>query len=502
MQTRRAFIQKSAMAGALAALAPKLSAQSRPKGLAKAPRRPNVLFLWTDQHRADVMPYATKSLRAPHFAKLSEQSFCFTRAYCTQPVCTPSRGSILTGLYPHTHGAVQNNIPLKRETKTFAEYVSGYRTAYYGKWHLGDEISAQHGFADWRSIEDYYRAYYTKPADKERFSDYHRFLVGKGFPPDAKDPVSGAAVFSRTMAAALPEHLTKCAFLADEAVQFLRKRDRGEPFMLSVNTLEPHSPTYGPLNEVHDPAQVHSGPAFAQPVEPTASRLHRKRHEAVVRGGYKNHPTRTESDWRRLRANYYGLVTMVDTAFGRILKALEETGEADNTIIVYTSDHGDMCGDHSMMRKEVFYEGATNIPLMVHVPWLNRDRVMIDAPISQVDLAPTILSLLGASDGGAMQGRSRLDWLENRRATNAQAIVVEWTDAEDNRDDGRSVITPGGLKLNVYRGDAPELYDLKSDPGELRNVANDPSRRETIRSLIAELRTWQRETNDTLAFQT
>src|SRR5688572_15714116 len=118
MQTRRKFLQQSTLATAVAALGKsKIQAQPRTKGRTTRPNRPNLLFLWTDQHRGDVMPYTAPALRAPAFADLSERSFCFTRAYCTQPVCTPSRASILTGLYPHNHGAVQNNIALGRDTR-------------------------------------------------------------------------------------------------------------------------------------------------------------------------------------------------------------------------------------------------------------------------------------------------------------------------------------------------------------------------------------------------
>ncbi len=124
----------------------------------------NLLFIWTDQQRADSLPcYGNAFASTPHLDRLASESFIFERAYCTQPVCTPSRASILTGLWPHTHGCISNNYPLAPESRTIAEQVGDrYHCAYYGKWHLGDELSPQHGFDDWVSIEDgIYRAYYS-----------------------------------------------------------------------------------------------------------------------------------------------------------------------------------------------------------------------------------------------------------------------------------------------------------------------------------------------------
>ncbi|MGH8021741.1 MAG: sulfatase family protein, partial [Opitutaceae bacterium] len=355
-------------------------------------RSPNILLLWTDQQRNDTLPcHGNDVIQAPALRRLGEESFVFRRAYCTQPVCTPSRASILTGQWPHRHGCVANNIPLSADIRTLAEMLpDDYERAYHGKWHLGSELTAQHGFTDWRSIEDgIYRDYYTRREDHQRRSDYHHFLIRNGFPPDsvAKD---GAELFSRSFAAAMAEQFTKASFLAGEAGRFLRARPRADrPFLLSVNFLEPHPPNFGPLNALHDPHTVPTGPAFAQ--SPThASRHVRRFWQEIQDKGYKRHPLRHADDWRRFRANYYGLVTLVDRALGRILAALDESGMADNTIVVFTSDHGEMCGDHALAQKGFFNEESTRVPLMIRVPQLARRQVMLDGPISLVDLVPTL----------------------------------------------------------------------------------------------------------------
>lgn len=504
--TRRTFLRTATLGGAAIGLAARLRAQQAPtvapKDLAKPPRRPNLLYLWSDQHRGDTVPWAgNTALQASRFfAPLGEFSFLFHRAYITQPVCTPSRGSLMTGLWPHTHGSINNNIKLRADCRSIAEYLpADYATAYYGKWHLGDENNAQHGFRDWRSLEDVYRRYYTDPADLAKFSDYHNFLLAHGFPPDQRDEdTGGAAVFSRTMAAALPERYTKVSFLADEAEKFLAARRDGQPFILSVNCLEPHPPSYGPLNDLHDPAAVPTSPAFARRSNGPVSKMVQRQFDQYKRIGYKNHPIATEADWRRLRANYYGLVSMVDRAYARVMAALEASGQADNTIVVYTSDHGDMCGDHCLMQKGNFHEGSTHVPLAIHVPWLSRRRVDFRTPISTVDVVPTLLDLMGIDVSGQMQGRSCAAALRDPRAWSPGNVSIEWNEEQPTAYEGRSRVSMDGWKLNLYRDDAPELFDLNTDPGEFRNRADEPAQRDRVRRLAEELRAWQQATGDTM----
>jgi len=509
--TRRKFIEKATLGSAAAAIASKLTAQTAPmvtpKGLAKPPMRPNLLFLWTDQHRGDTVPWADNNVvkASNFFEPLAQRSFLFHRTYITQPVCTPSRGSIMTGICPHNHGAWQNNIPLGTDALTIAEQLpSEYAKAYYGKWHLGNENNAQRGFSDWRSIEDIYRKYYKEPADLARFSDHYNFLLERGFPPDnvSEDAPDSGAVFSRSMAAALPEQYTKVAFLADEAEKFLHARKDGQPFILHVNSLEPHPPTYGPLNEFHDPADMPAGPAFARPLPEGASALARAMSDRIQKDGYKNHPIATEHDWRRLRCNYYGLVSMVDRAYARIMRALEASGQADNTIVVYTSDHGDMCGDHCLMQKSNFYEGSTRVPLAIHVPWLSRGRVDFHSPISTIDLVPTLLDLMGADRASNIDGVSRASVLRNPGTWTEENVTVEWNDAENPAFHGRSRVTADRWKLNLYAGDRPELFDLNTDPGEITNRAAEPAQLDRVRILTEEIQTWQQRTKDSLALAT
>ena len=203
--------------------------------------KPNLLFIFTDEQRFDTLKcYGNDFVEAPRLNALAEESFVFERAYVTQPICTPSRSTIMTGLYPHTTGCLSNNMALKPDTKTIAEMVDDdYFCAYIGKWHLGDEVIPQHGFEHWVSLDDKYRAHLSKPEYRSRLSDYHRFLVEQGFEPDMDQ--GDTRVFSRPFAAKLDEPYTKATFVGQQTAQLLREIER-RPFVFYVNMLEPHMP--------------------------------------------------------------------------------------------------------------------------------------------------------------------------------------------------------------------------------------------------------------------
>jgi arylsulfatase A-like enzyme len=483
------------------------------------PAAPNLLLIWTDEQRADTLAcYGNSVVAAPNLNRLAADSFVCDNAYCVQPVCTPSRGSILSGLWPHQHGAAANNEPLHAHVRTLAERLPAeYRRAYYGKWHLGDEIVAQHGWDEWVSIEDgIYRPYYTRPEYLERRSDYHHYLVRHGFPPDSKAP-DGARVFSRGLSCAMPYRFTKAGFLGGQAADFLRRHDPARPFALSVNFLEPHMPFFGPYNDYYDPAELPAGPAFARPPAGNASLRHRALAAQYTQCGFSGMPLRTEAEWRRLRANYYGLVTMVDRAIGEVLNALHASGLADNTIVVFTSDHGELMGDHAMLAKGVMYEEAVRVPLLLRVPWLNRGQRRIPGRLSQVDLVPTLLDLLGQSETAGLMGRSRRAVLEGTETLAGNDVVSIWHGDEYHivpevtvagasraeldavaQQEWRTLISHEGWKLNLCTTDPQcELYDLNHDPHELTNRYAEPAQRGRIADLRARLVAWQQQVGDT-----
>jgi arylsulfatase A-like enzyme len=459
--------------------------------------KPNLLFVWTDQQRADTLAaYGNARFRVPTMNRLASQSVVFDRAYVTQPVCTPSRSSVMTGLWPHQTGCMRNNIPLKPETRSVAELLgdSSYRTAYMGKWHLGDEIFPQHGFEEWKAIEDaIYRDYYSASRDRNSRSAYHQFLVRLGYRPNERND------FDRNFAARLPVEHSKPSFLAQEASNFILQH-RDEPWMLYVNFLEPHTPFNSALDDLHSEEEAPLENFPGTPLGPEPEWYKRRRGEFSGAKKIEGPSTQPRDRLQRQARNYAGLCSLVDQALGRILWTLEAAGAADNTIIVYTSDHGEMMGAHGLMAKQVMYEEAIRVPLLVRVPFRPFKARRVAHPVSQIDLAPTLLELLGKSIPG-LPGKSLVPVLGGESRSN-DPVLLEWT--ADRRDsgegpNGRAVVSADGCKLVLYDTDQSLLFDRSKDPQELRNVYGRPEYASTQARLRKMIEAWQKLTHDTLA---
>ena len=468
-------------------------------------RQPNILFIFTDQQRADTMAcYGNDLIEAPNLNSLAAGSFVFENGYVSAPICTPSRSTILTGLWPHVNGCLKNNIRLDDSVRTIADLLPHeYHTGYYGKWHLGNEVIRQHGFDEWVSIEDQYRDYYTDDEYLSVFSDYHHFLVERGHEPDKES--EGSMVFSREYAAALPEELTKATFLGNRASEFIH-RNKDRPFALYVNIFEPHPPYDGPFNDMYDPRSLPVGGAFMQDPPANASLIHRERAAESLAGlGFDGDSAEPASEeyWRALIARYWGMVTLVDRAVGTMLRALEDAGVADNTIVVYSSEHGDQLGEHNIIQKAVFYEQSIRVPMLMRVPWLAGSETRVSGRYSHIDTVPTLLDLVGADLPGHLQGESRVPVLEGEATLEGNDVMIDWTGRDSKEPlgmqsvDHRILVSHDGWKLNLGEGDQGELYDLDGDPTESTNLFDDPLQEERVRDMASRIRAWQRATGDT-----
>ena len=479
----------------------------------------NLIFICSDQQRTDTMAcYGNDWIESPHLNGLSASSYVFENAYVTQPVCTPARGTMLTGLYPHSAGAIKNSSPdrplsgLAPDVKTIAEMISDdYLCAYFGKWHLGDDLSAQHGFERWISVEDAHELHATHVKKEHRFrkSDHFRFLVEQGHQPEGD--LEGHKSFTPDQRSRLPEEHAICSFLGDQAAGFIREQAVSDrPFILFVSIFEPHPPYNGPLNHLYPAETVPDGPVFLkEPAENTAlfSRLWA---EHYMRGGADNLSLKTPADWRALRGRYYGNVTLMDRGVGKVLEALEESGQADETVVVFTSDHGDSLGDRGMLGKRSFHEEVARVPLLMRAPWLADTETRVPGSIGHVDLVPTLLDLLDQPVPDHLQGESRVSVLKGEATLADNDVFMQWHGEPPTVPLGtpaiglmsavpwRSVVTGDRWKLNLSPGDQCELFDLSSDPWEEVNLFDEPAHRDRVREMAARIRRWQFETSDNL----
>jgi len=480
-------------------------------GCGRKARKPNLLFIWTDEQRADTMSvYGNRKINAPSLNRLAAESVVFQNAYVSQPVCTPSRSTVMTGLWPHATACVENNIPLPEETPCFPEIVDDpdYRTGYFGKWHLGDEVFRQHGFDEWVSIEDIYSGFFRPGRDRSAKSDYWRFLGELGYEPDLEN-----GKFSRGFAARLPLEHCKPKFLEIKACDFLRRR-RSEPFMLYINFLEPHMPFYGPLDDRHDPAGIDLPENFDDPLEENEPLRYRLLRERYRRGGFEGKDLDSEAGWRRLIANYWGLVAQVDLSVGAILKTLEDLGLAGDTIVVYTSDHGDMMGSHRLLAKTVMYEEAVRVPWLMRIPGLGRRQRIVSERVSHIDLVPSLLELMGLSPQVRLPGSSLVPLIEGGEPAEDH-VFIEWNPSglrnitphsissvstEDvervNSAYTRAAISPGGWKLCLSDRDKSQLFNLSEDPGETTNLFDSGRHGDIISALTGRIHRWQERVKD------
>jgi len=467
-----------------------------------APR--NLIIFLPDQQRSDTLAcYGNANVHAPNLNKLASESVVFKRAYVTQPVCSPSRTTLLTGAWPHTTGCTNNGFAPNKKLRFLPELIGNgdYHGGYIGKWHLGEPGPTKRGFHEFVSVE--------------RVSDYSKFLISKGMKPDHE---SGG--FAPLTISNLPIELSQPKFLERHACEFI-ERNRSKPFVLVVSFVEPHSPYNGPFNNEHSIGDVDVDPSANVPLSngtPLRYRLTREwqRDRAASDPSGKIRRCNfglTIEDYRELKRKYFGLITLVDQSIGAILTTLENCRLRDNTIIAHTSDHGDLLGAHQLFGKGVMFEQAAHVPLFVRAPELS-PRV-VDQAISHIDFVPTLLELMGAAKSNQCVGKSRVPLMRGESMA-SESIFMEWSPykryekrikkettraspekvKEAALESTRAVVTPDGWKLCLRDSDLNELYDLNNDADEIRNLYYTGERREIIARCREEIQRWQKSTND------
>jgi arylsulfatase A-like enzyme len=467
-----------------------------------AQRKPNLILFLPDQQRADTLAcYGGVKVHAPNLNKLASESVVFGRTYVTHPVCTPSRSSLMTGTWPHINGCTHNSVPLDGRFHVFPKLMQDqdYRTAYIGKWHLGEDGPAARGFQHYVSTDGH--------------GDYTNFLLKNGL---AADKSNGR--FSEVAISNLPIELSRPNFLEKHACDFIEKHQR-DPFILVVAFVEPHSPYNGPLNDANPLDEIELSVTATLPESediPLRYRLMREWQQAEALLDRERLPMQlffgiTPEENRSIKQRYLGLVTLVDQSIGAILGCLERCGLAQDTIVMHTSDHGDSLGAHHLFGKETMFEEAARVPWLIRLAGQTRQK-MISHPVSHIDFVPTLLDLLGQPNHAQCDGESLLPLVHDENAP-ARSVFLEWAPNRTKVKKGsglarrrmikraveestRTIVSPDGWKLCLRDKDSNELYNSKTDPFETRNLYPDAQYASVISRLASEIYRWQEATDD------
>ena len=430
----------------------------------------------SDQHHAGIMGCAGDPIaETPSLDRLASQGVRFSNAYCPFPLCGPSRMSFMTCRHPHEIGLWDNEGQLHSDIPTFAHsfLAAGYDTVLAGRMHFVG-WDQRHGYAE-RIIGDVPESAYLAAGWKLR-----RVLGDLADTPGMGLTGLLKSGPGRTGYHAYDEAVTRAT------VAWLRKRGRGrgaKPFLLTVGYASPHCPFVAPpedFERYRERITYADLPAPGVHVHPANARRRR---------AFGTDPAPPlDAQWRT-RVAYYGLCSFLDRQVGAVLKALAETGMAGNTIVVYTSDHGEMLGEHGMWWKSTFYDGATRVPLLVSWPKRIRAGRSRMQNVSLMDVGTTLIALAGVEPLPGASGRSFRSLLKGHGGDWEDVAFAEY--AESSSAVACRMVRSGRWKYNYYHGMRPELFDMKGDPGEMRDLSEDPHHRTLRQQLDAlVLRNW------------
>ncbi len=444
-------------------------------------RRPNILFIMSDQHRFDCIGrHGHPVVETPHLDGLAGGGVDFTNAYCPIPMCVPARNSLLCGQWPSRHGVVHNYDgetwkPLDRDTPTFVTPLkeAGYSLDHIGRWHV-DSARTPIDFGFDSFVHEW---------------GYHAWREEQGLPPVP----SGHGFFGEPDPAIAPEQ-SRVAWTADHVIRTLKERAAGDsPFFIRWHTHEPHLPNRvpEPYASKFAPGDIPPWPGFHDTLagKPLIQRQQRLTW---------NVDHWTWAEWAPIVARYLGEIALFDAQIGRVLETLKEAGLEDETLVIYTSDHGDMCGSHGMLDKHyVMYDDVMRVPLMMRWPGALPAGVECEAFVSNtVDLPFTFCRAAGAPVPESFQG---MDLLPPARGTapGRADIFASWHGNQLGNYSQRMVRNERWKYIwNAVAED--ELYDLEADPAECVNRAADAACRDVLARLRGRLLEWMEQTGDRL----
>lgn len=423
-----------------------------------AAKKPNILFVMADQMAAPALPiYGNKKVVAPHLERLASEGVVFENAYCNLPMCAPSRASMHVGRLPFSFGMYDNANSFGADVPTFAHYLRGlnYRVEMSGKMHFvgPDQL---HGY-ERRHTTEIYPANFGWTVDWSKGREYRPTNLTMA-------PIIESGVAIRTMQM---DYDDEVAYHGVQALYDLARAPDDRPFMLTVSFTQPHSPfvisqEFWDLYD-HDDIELPSVPEI--PLD-EKDHLSRNLHYCQARHLF----TVTDDHRRNARHAYYGMISYIDSKLGALIETLEKTGLSDNTIIVFTADHGEMMGERGMWFKQHFFEWAARVPFVVHFPqrW---KPARIKQNMSLIDLMPTLLDAAHESTFenyvSAIDGRSLVAALDGDTDKMSDVAISEF--AADGSSGPSRMVKKGPWKYMWLEGKDAALYNVEDDPREIDN---------------------------------
>jgi arylsulfatase A-like enzyme len=488
--------------------------------------RQNILLIVVDQWRGDCVPHIQRAdgrtpvLRTPNLDRLCREGVTFRNHVTPTVPCGPARASLLTGLYQMNHRAVQNSIPLDARHDTMPRMLrrAGYDPALVGYTTTTPDPRTT-GPADprFRTIGDTMDGFAIAGAFEPDHDGYFGWLAQKGFPlppnrediwlPEGEDAVPGAT----DRPARVPAHLSDSAYFTERALTYLKGRG-GKPFFLHLGYYRPHPPfvASAPYHALYDPADMPK-PVRAASAEAEAAQhpllrhyLGYQRRSSYFQGAAGMTATLDESAIAQMRATYFGMMTEVDDQLGRVFAFLEETGQWEDTLILFTSDHGEQLGDHHLLGKLGYFDESFRIPLVIRAPGASDAGAIIGAPTESIDVLPTMLDWLGQPVPNALDGRSLLGFVRGAPPGDWRTELHYEFDFRDisysqpetalglHRDSSSlCVVQDAHYKYVHFAALPPLFFDLAADPGQFQDRAADPAYAALVRDYAQRALSWR-----------
>ena len=482
-----------------------------------ARRQPNIILFMCDQLRYDALGcYGNNQIHTPNIDRIALNGSVFDNHFIQNPVCSPSRCTVLTGRYPKNHGTRDNGIPLRDEEITLPQVLrdNGYLTAAIGKMHITTQFMPKeneeddwpedrYGFDVIHTTCDCKTGEYLEWLKRESPKDYEEVKM-QGERKAKEDRASAAEKDVSGPPQVYPSGVNplyhQSHWIADRTIDLIRESDPEKPFFAFCSFVDPHHPfdPPEPYASMYDPDKLEPPPYTEGELEDKPPHFMTARTARGFSNEKYDYRRLTPHDWGRVKAAYYGMITLIDDNIGRILQALEEKGIEDDTLVLFTSDHGELLGDHGLLFKGPFhYDSIIKAPMIIKWPGVIPKGSRYSQVTEHADIMPTLLEYAGIRPPYGVQGASMAPVLRGDKGAGKEYAMTEF----NCYDWGLSVKTLTGrdYKITYYAGESyGELFDRAADPGEIKNLWDDEAYRDVKASMLKKLMDRIIETEDPL----